>query len=54
MIANSGDEVELKVLMAAFDSDKQPVVNVPTLLHINPIFFLVLLVMEVGIVLIDI
>lgn len=28
MIANSGDEVELKVLMAAFDSDKQPVVNV--------------------------
>jgi hypothetical protein len=28
MIANNGDEVELKVLMAAFDSDKQPVVNV--------------------------
>ncbi len=28
LIANSGDEVELKVLMAAFDSDKQPVVTV--------------------------
>ena len=28
LIANSGDEVELKVLMAAFDSDKQPEVTV--------------------------
>jgi hypothetical protein len=28
LIANEGDEVELKVLMAAFDSDKQPVVTV--------------------------
>ena len=28
LLANSGDEVELKVLMAAFDSDKQPVVTV--------------------------
>jgi hypothetical protein len=28
LLANSGDEVELKVLMAAFDSDKQPVVKV--------------------------
>ena len=28
-IANSGDEVELKVMMAAFDSDKQPKVTGP-------------------------
>ena len=37
-----------------FNDYKQPVVNVPKLLHINPIFFLVLLVMEVGIVLVAI
>jgi hypothetical protein len=37
-----------------FNNNKQSDVDTPTLLHINPIFFLVLLVMEVGIVLIDI
>jgi hypothetical protein len=37
-----------------FNDYKQPVVNVPTLLHIHPIFFLVLLVIEISIVLVAI